>query len=260
MQYILLGFGLGALVACGPSTPLSNVELSRPLRVSAAISLSGPLQILTEDFQRQTGLPVELNLAGSSTLAAQIIAGALVDLYISADTLQMARVANEGILETNPPVVLLSNQLVIITPVGVAASFDTPEALTAPAVRRLALGDPSGVPAGVYAKRFLQSRGLWTALRRRVVPTRSVRAALVTVETAEADAGIVYRTDALSSTRVQVTYEVAVDDAPTISYPAAVVANAANAPAARRLLEFLQRPDSTVIFEQAGFIPPATAG
>ena len=94
MQYILLGFGLGALVACGPSTPLSNVELSRPLRVSAAISLSGPLQILTEDFQRQTGLPVELNLAGSSTLAAQIIAGALVDLYISADTLQMALVAS----------------------------------------------------------------------------------------------------------------------------------------------------------------------
>ena len=148
----------------------------------------------------------------------------------------MARVANEGILETNPPVVLLSNQLVIITPVGVAASFDTPEALTAPAVRRLALGDPSGVPAGVYAKRFLESRGLWSALRRRVVPARSARAALVTVETAEADAGIVYRTDALSSTRVQVTYEVAVDDAPTISYPAAVVANAANAPAARRLL------------------------
>ena len=98
MQYILLGFGLGALVACGPSTPLSNVELSRPLRVSAAISLSGPLQILTEDFQRQTGLPVELNLAGSSTLAAQIIAGALVDLYISADTLQMARVANEDLI------------------------------------------------------------------------------------------------------------------------------------------------------------------
>ena len=69
-----------------------------------------------------------------------------------------------------------------------------------------------------------------------MVPARSARAALVTVETAEADAGIVYRTDALSSTRVQVTYEVAVDDAPTISYPADVVANPANAPAARRLL------------------------
>ena len=89
--------------------------------MSAAVSLTGPLERVAGDFQRGTGTAVELNLAGSSTLAAQILAGAPVDLFISADERQMDRVASEALIDGNTEVVLLSNRLAVVVPAGVPA-------------------------------------------------------------------------------------------------------------------------------------------
>ena len=71
-----------------------------------------------------------------------------------------------------------------------------PSMLRAPEFGRIAIGDPAGVPAGVYARRYLKSIGLWDVVVDRMVPARSVRAALAIVEIGAVDAGIVYRTDA----------------------------------------------------------------
>ena len=243
---------LASFVACGGGgdAPPDRV------RVSAAVSLTGPLERLAGDFERDTGTAVELNLAGSSTLAAQILAGAPVDLFVSADERQMDRVAAESLIDAGARVVLLSNRLAVVLPADGPPAPREPAELRAPRFRRIAIGDPAGVPAGVYARAYLSSLGLWDALVPRMVPTRSVRAALAVVEAGDADAGIVYRTDALSSGEVAVAFEVPEDVGPAIAYPAAVLAGAPNRAGAARFLDYLQRDHARDAFRRAGFTVP----
>jgi molybdate transport system substrate-binding protein len=118
-------------------------------------------------------------------------------------------------------------------------------------VKRLALADPAGVPAGIYARKWLEGLGLWEALGPKVVPTLDVRAALSAVETEAVDAGIVYRTDAAISKKVRVAHEVPVATGPQVVYPAAVLKD--GKPAARGYLAFLRGPEARAIFERQGF-------
>ena len=255
----MASLALASLAACGGGAdgPPDRV------RVSAAVSLAGPLERLAGDFERDTGTAVELNLAGSSTLAAQILAGAPVDLFVSADERQLDRVAAESLIDAGTRVVLLSNRLAVVLPADGPAAPHEPAELREPRFRRIAIGDPAGVPAGVYARAYLSSLGLWDELAPRLVPTRSVRAALAVVEAGDADAGIVYRTDALSSDEVAVAFEVPEDDGPAIAYPAAMLADAPNRAGAARFLDYLQSTAARDAFRRAGFTvpegPPASA-
>ena len=239
-----------SLTACG-----CGADPAPALIVSAASSLTTVLEPLAATFERETGIRVELNLASSSVLAAQLLAGAPVDVFISADRAQMERVAAEGLVRPATRTDLLSNQLVVVAPcdppVSPAAS---PELLDSFA--RIAVGDPTVVPAGVYARAYLESVGSWDRLQDRLVPTRSVRAALMIVEAGEVDAGIVYRSDALSSDQVTQVFAVAVADGPDIIYPAAVTTASVNLAAGERWLVYLAGPEASALFEAAGFIVP----
>ena len=240
--------------ACAPLERADSVE--DRLRVSAAVSLSEPLEKLAASFQRDTGTLVEVNLGGSSTLAAQLLAGAAVDLFISADQLQMDRVIAAELIDVTTMVSLVSNQLVFVVPTDHSIDEMVPSMLRAPEFGRIAMGDPAGVPAGVYARRYLKSTGLWDVVVDRMVPARSVRAALAIVEIGAVDAGIVYRTDARVSSGIKVVFEVPVQEGPAIVYPAAVLTEAPNSIAAKRLLGYLQGSLAKAVFEKAGFIVP----
>mgnify|MGYP001172224010 CR=1 FL=1 len=255
-----------SVAACAPSgESRGSASDGRPLLVSAAASLTGVIETLTAAYEQDTGTRIELNTAASSALALQIIAGAPVDLFISADLFQMDRVEDEGLLRTQTRVDLFGNQLVIVVPVmpavpvvpaDPAAMLASAATLLQPGFRRIAIGDPDGVPVGVYARSYLESVGLWDLLRERIVPTRNTRAALATVESGAVDAGVVYRTDALSSNGVRMVFEVPVADGPAIAYPAALTRQGSNPAAAERLLAYLQGPAARRVFEQAGFIVP----
>ena len=268
---VAAGAGRGGRVAAGAASALALVAVAvvsacgdsgrsprDEIRVSAAVSLTSALERVASDFQRDSGTAVELNLAGSSTLAAQILAGAPVDLFISADERQMDRVAAESPIDAGTRLVLLSNRLAVVVPAGEAAPREAAE-LRDSAFRRIAIGDPAGVPAGVYARSYLASLGLWDSLASRMVPTRSVRAALAVVEAGDADAGIVYRTDVLSSDDVTVAFEVPEDEGPAIAYSAAILADAPNRASAARFLAHLQSETARLAFRQAGFIVPERA-
>src|SRR5207253_906340 len=121
--------------------------------------------------------------------------------------------------------------------------------------RRIAIGDPAAVPAGAYAKAYLQRIGLWSALEGRFVPTASVRLALAAVESGAVDAAIVYRTDIRAAPRAREAFVVPRDEGPSIVYPAAVLAGGKNPRGARRFLAFLQGPNAAAIFEREGFTP-----
>jgi len=87
-----------------------------------------------------------------------------------------------------------------------------------------------------------------------VIPSESVRAALAAVETGNADAGIVYKTDALISLKVKIAWEVPVADGPVITYPVAVLQHAKDAEPAKMFLAYLGKPSSLKTFEKYGFI------
>ena len=224
------------------------------LRVSAAVSLSGPLQAIAGDFEELTGTRVDLNFAGSDTLGTQLVAGAEADVFLSADNRQMVRVAAAGLLEAATRADLFSNQLVVVVPSDRPSIGEGVRALLAPDLRRIAIGDPDAVPAGVYAKYYLQAEGVWEGVREKVVSMRNVRAVLAAVEAGNVDAGIVYRTDLVLADRATVAFWVPMNDGPSIRYAGAVLRDTDRPELARRFLDFLREPSARQAFETAGFI------
>ena len=232
------------LLAMGPAA--SAAEIS----VFAAASLADALSEIGKTFQSATGHRVAFNFGASSDLARQIRAGAPADVFFSADEAQMDLVTRAGLVRVTDRVNLLSNTLVVVVPAR------TPRRLKAPSeiagFARLALADPLAVPAGVYAKRYLESIGLWSRLADRVVPTLNVRGALAAVESENVPAAIVYRTDAATSSRVAVAFEVPRAAGPAIVYVMAPLAQAA-APA-RLFADELASARATRVYQQHGFI------
>jgi molybdate transport system substrate-binding protein len=222
-----------------------------PLTVSAAVSLSDVLEAVAAAYAKSGGAPIRFNFAGSNVLARQIVSGAPVDVFISADEQQMDVVARDGALQPASRTIVASNQL---------AEIRTGFPSGSEGIRRLALGDPAGVPAGVYAREYLVKQGLWKTYEPRVVPMQNVRAALRAVENGSADAALVYVTDARTSTDAAVALLVPLDQSPAILYPAAVIARTKQPVEAARFLAFLKSAEARAIFAQYGFLePPATS-
>ena len=227
------------------------------LTVSAATSLTDVLAEVATAYRQTGGGVVRFNVAGSNVLARQIVNGAPADLFISADETQMDLVQKAGFVVQGSRVEIVSNQLAIVAAPD-RVSFVRDRFAQAPAeIRRLAIGDPAAVPAGVYARRYLESLGLWSAYEARIVPTANVRAALVAVETGGADAAIVYATDMAAARTATVAFLVPLDKGPRIVYSAALLTSSAHRDEALRFLSFLSGVDAAAIFARHEFVPLA---
>lgn len=223
-----------------------------PLVVSVAASLSDVMSELAQRHERATGQSVRLNVAGSNFIARQIVAGARADAFVSADEVQMDVVERAGRLVPGTRVDLLTNQLVVVGRPGSPLKSGDPATLASRPVRRVALGNPESVPAGVYARRWLEATGVWPSVAPKVVPTMTVRAALAAARAGRVDAAVVYATDARSAPSVPVLFRVPPGAAPPIIYPAAVV-RGANQAAAERFVAYLRSPEAGTVFQAAGF-------
>jgi molybdate transport system substrate-binding protein len=219
--------------------------------VSAAASLTEVMEKIALGYQTRTGVRIMVNAGPSNTLARQISAGAAVDLFISADESQMDAVRSE--IVTGTRMNLLSNQLAIAVPADRRRRLQSARELAQPGFKRIAIGDPAAVPAGVYAKSYLQKIGVWEAVAARIVPSASVRAALAAVENGVADAALVYRTDLATTRRATLALAIPVSDGPRIVYPAALIRGGRNRDAARQFLSWLQDAEAFRTFEAAGF-------
>lgn len=223
------------------------------LNVFAAASLSDALREIARTYEPASGDELHFNLAASSTLALQIKQGAPADLFFSADEAKMDDLAKAGLIDPATRRSLLSNTLVIVVNATDGASVTKSTDLAAPAVRRLALAETKTVPAGIYAKQWLERISLWSAVSGKVIPTENVRACLAAVESGNADAGIVYKTDALISKKVKIALEVPVTEGPVISYPLAVVKESKQPEAARKFAAYLAGPAARAVFVKYGF-------
>lgn len=248
MRYTLLAVSLATWVSAGQTVPAP-----KPITVSAALSLTDALTAIAEEYGRQGRGSVRFNFGASNVLARQILNGARVDLFVSADEAQMGVVAAAGLIKDGSRVDLLRNQLAVVVPNDRPRTFTSIREIADPAFRRIALGDPAAVPAGVYAKQYLETEGLWSAIQPRVVPAGSVRAALAAVEAGAADAAIVYRTDARVALRATVAWVVPADRGPRIVYPAAILREAAAPAEAQRFMDFLRGDPAARTFERFGF-------
>jgi molybdate transport system substrate-binding protein len=257
---IPIGRTLGTVVLAVAVMPLHAEQrmVRRDLLIAAAASLSQLAPPLAQAVHNRHGLDVRFTFAGSNTLARQIVEGARIDVFISADEAQMDVVERAGLLVPDTRVDVLSNQLVVIVPRGAASRVGSPDDLAANGVRRVAMGDPEAVPAGVYGRRWLETVRLWAAVQPKVVPLPSSPAVVAAVREGRAEAGIVYQTDVQSAgaaSPVAIALTVNPADAPPIRYPAAAIARG-RVSDARAFLAFLQSDEATRLIEAAGFRRP----
>jgi molybdate transport system substrate-binding protein len=242
-----LGRSALALAALALETTASAEEV----HLYAAASLTDAVTELARTFETETGHKVVFNFGGSNDLARQIKAGAPADVFFSADAAQMDGLQAAGLVRAEDRIDVLSNVLAVVTPAASPVRIGAPSDLLA--LRRIAMGDPEAVPAGVYARAWLRSLGLWERLKDNVVPSLNVRAALAAVEAEDADAGIVYRTDAAISRRIKVAFEVLREQGPSIVYPLARIA-ASKKSATAALVRHLTSERARAVYGRLGFV------
>ncbi len=241
------------VVACGGR---DKHDTPSPLYVHAAASLSDVLPRVGQVWEAHHNVPVTFNFAASSKLARQVESGAPADVFLSADVEWMEHLANAGWIDTTTRVDLLGNELVLVVPREQAGAIDTPQALASSLVTKIALAGES-VPAGKYARAALSSLGLWSSLQAKTVSADNVRTALAWVASSDADAAIVYRTDATVEPRVSVIHVFAPHLHPPIVYSIAAVQSSTHLDHARAFVSFCTSEPARQIFIAAGFTTPA---
>ena len=220
------------------------------LLVFAAASTADAMNDVARDFEAETGTMVRFSFGASRDLGRQIRAGAPAAVIASADAETVDGLVEANLVREEDRRIFASNRLVVVGLKGSAKAVRAPADLAR--IAHLALGDPKIVPAGSYGKQWLEKEGVWTEIESRVVPALDVRAALAIVESGHAEAGIVYRTDAARSQKVEVLYEVPADRAPTITYVAARLAKAEAG--ASKFADYLIGSKARATFERHGFV------
>lgn len=218
--------------------------------VLAAASLTNALTDISKVYQVKTGEKINLSFASSSTLAKQIENGLPADIFVSADLKWMDYLYEKGKIDNPSRVDLLGNSLVLIAPKSQPFSANLDKNLSHAFAGKLCTGETSSVPVGIYGKQALEKIGAWESLKPRIVGTEDVRSALAFVERGECSAGIVYKTDALVSQKVQLVAQFPDNSHTAIVYPIALVSQSEPAKA---FLSYLTQPEAGKIFTQYGF-------
>lgn len=234
------------LVLSGFASPV--FAQTPPLSIFAAASLRGALDEIAQSY----GAPVTLSYAGSGTLARQIAAGAPADVIVLAHADWATWLQSRGLLLEDTLADVAGGQLMLIGQTGTGQLQITDAATLREALKggRLAIGQRDGVPAGTYARDWLQHMGAWEDLQPHLAETDNVRAALALVAVGAAPLGVVYASDAQAEPRVAGVYAIPPHTHAPIRYPAAALTEAG-----RDFISLLRSPQATEIFAQHGFAP-----
>jgi molybdate transport system substrate-binding protein len=222
------------------------------LTISAAASLKEALTE-TEAAYKQSHANVDLsnNFGSSGTLATQIDQGAPVDVFLSAAAKPMDYLEAKGLIVGGTRRNLLRNTLVLIAPLD--SKLQDFQGLTGSSIRVIALGDPASVPAGQYGRQTLVALHLLDKINAKLVLAKDVRQVLTYVETGNADAGLVYATDAQASGKVRIVAPAPESSHEPIVYPVAVIKGGRNEGAAYKFVKYLSGPAAQAIFVKHGF-------
>ena len=238
-----LVFASVSIAACS-----SGPDDEGELLVFAAASLGDALTAVKVEFEAE--IDIAISYGGSQMLARQISSGAPADVFISAGEFPINMLVEEGLVE-GEPVQVLTNRLVVVTqPDGVRV--DTIEQLATDVVGRLAIADPELAPAGAYSKEVLIGLGMWEAVEGKLLFGADVRATLVYVQTGNADAALVYETDAATA-RDLLTLVVPPESYSSVVYPGVIVRKSEKKDRAAEFVKLLMSDRAREIFRQHGF-------
>jgi molybdate transport system substrate-binding protein len=237
------------------STPVV-AQSNTSLIVSAAASLKDILEEIKPLYQQsKPNVKISYNFGSSGALQQQIEQGAPADIFISAAKKQVDALEQKGLLVAGTRNIIAKNRLVLVVPknsVGITSFYSLQDAK----VKKIALGEPRSVPAGQYAQQVLEKLKIWNQVKPKLVFANNVRQVLASVETGNAEAGLVYITDAKISNKVKII--VAADEKyhSAIIYPLAVVKRSKNLAAAKEFSQFLSSEQTKTVFKKYGFIMP----
>ena len=228
----------------------ASAAAAAELTVSAAASLSESFTQISQEFTKETGVKVNLNFASSNNLLRQMEQGAPVDVFASADQETMDTAQGKSLVDPATRRDFALNDLVLITPAD--GTLTSPEELADAKVKHIAVGTPESVPAGRYAREALTSAGTWDKLQDKLVFGNNVRQVLSYIQRGEADAGFVYRTDALAGGK-DVRIVTAMTGHKPVCYPIAVTKDSADREAAQKFVDFVLSPRGLEILAHYGF-------
>ncbi|WP_407406240.1 molybdate ABC transporter substrate-binding protein [Peribacillus sp.] len=222
------------------------------LTISAAASLQDALNDIKASFEKETpNVNVNFNFGASGALQQQISKGAPVDLFFSAAEDKFDTLVDEGLIDEKQGTDLVGNELVLVVSKESDKGIKTLEDVTK--ATKLSIGTPESVPAGQYALQTLKNSGLWEEVEENVIYAKDVRQVLTYVETENVDAGMVYKTDALTSSKVDIVATAGEDLHDPIIYPAGVIKDSSHPKEAQLFYDYLQTEEAMKIFEEYGF-------
>lgn len=234
---------------------LSSDRKSHGPVVLAAISVQPALEAAAAEWTAQGHARPVLGFGASSAMARQVEAGGQADLFVSADEDWATYLERRHLVSPGSRTLLFGNRLVLIGAradrrrVRIGRGFPLRALL---GQGRLAVADPTAVPAGKYARAALQWAGVWNGVSDRLAPAENVRAALMLVERGQAPLGIVYATDAQGSDKVRVLGVFPEESHPPIRYPLVRLGMSRN-PEAEEFRRFLLSATARRIFAHYGF-------
>ncbi|WP_425667132.1 molybdate ABC transporter substrate-binding protein [Vibrio tubiashii] len=243
-----LKHSLFAFIACA-----SFSAHSESLRIYAASSMTNVVNDLVEQYEESNDTSVTTVFGGSASLARQLAQGAPADIYISANHKWMEYLVEQSIVNGDGVTNIAANSLVAIAPKGHLLNLDVDSEeswISALEGYRLAIGQTNAVPAGMYAKQALVNLGVWDEVKTHLAPTNNVRIALTLVERGESPLGIVYKTDALLSDKVEVVATLPSSSHANIVYPMASLNEKIET---QRFVKFIHSEQAQRVFKQYGF-------
>lgn len=235
-----------------PTAALEPVALT----ISAASSLKDAMEEIKEAYIKENpNVTITYNFDSSGSLQQQIEQGAEVDVFISAAEKQMDALKDKGLIIDETRKDFLENKIVLVVPEDSTGIHDFAD-LATDKVKKIGLGEPKSVPVGQYAEELLTKLNLLDSIKsqEKVVYGKNVKEVLTWVETGNADAGIVYETDALVSDKVKVAARAPDGLIKPVYYPAAVIGASKHTDAAKAFTSFLYSASAKPVFEKYGFL------
>ncbi|OMF38442.1 molybdate ABC transporter substrate-binding protein [Paenibacillus sp. FSL H8-0548] len=230
--------------------PAQTVEIT----ISAAASMTDALTEIQKTYESNNPtVKLSFNFGASGALQQQIEQGAPADLFLSAAVKNMTALVDKQLIDESQQINLLKNELVVVVATDASTSIQKIEDLTKAEVKTVAIGIPESVPAGSYAKEALTSVKLWDVLQPKSVQGKDVRQVLQYVETGNAEAGFVYKTDALTTDKVKIGFTVDPAAYKTIQYPIGIVKATKHAKEAEDFYKYLQSQEALDVFVKYGF-------
>ena len=260
---VLLAFFLASCgIAATPIATETSAPAERTLTVFAAASLPQAFGDIGKAFEAANpGVTVTFNFAGSQTLVTQIQQGAPADIFASASGTNMDTLVTGGFVDKAATQKFLTNILVVILPPANPANVQTLLDLAKPGLK-VVLGDVS-VPAGKYARQILDNiskdptygTDFSTKVLANVVSNETdVKQVVAKVQLGEADAGIVYVSDAIAAPTLR-TIEIPANLNVIATYPIAPLVKSANPDLAAQFITYVLSSDGQAILKKWGFTP-----